>query len=75
VFHSVGTQIIDLIDATNASGAAYVTLLRFDGLAEWGRYRDRYVFRDDRWSFASREVFVEGRAFGPSLGSPPTSGA
>lgn len=73
VFHSVGTHVVDLLD-DHAVGEAYVTVLRHDGLAEWGRYRDQYVFRDGRWSLAYRRASVDGRVVGQSLRrTPPTA--
>jgi hypothetical protein len=67
VFHSVGTHVIDLVDEDHATGQAYVSMIRLSGLAEWGRYRDRYVREDNGWLIAARTAFVEGRVQGASL--------
>lgn len=62
VFHSVGTHVIDLIDADHADGRAYVQMLGADGLEEWGHYRDQYRREAGSWRFARRRATTVGRA-------------
>jgi uncharacterized protein (TIGR02246 family) len=67
VLHVVGSHVIDVEDDDHARGDAYVVVVRADGLAEWGRYRDRYVRKDGRWVIAHRRATTDGRLVGGSL--------
>jgi hypothetical protein len=71
VFRSVGTRVIALLGRTHASGNAYVSLLRFDGPAEWGRCGDPVRPPGGTWFSPSRKVSVEGRVIGSSLRHRP----
>lgn len=57
VYHAVATHTLDVLSETTARGNAYVSVIRGSGLAEWGRYVDRYVLEGDDWLFDSRRAF------------------
>jgi uncharacterized protein (TIGR02246 family) len=65
--HVCNNLLIDVVDASNASGTVYLTLYRYDGEEDRttsplegpiivGEYRDRFVLTDDGWRFARREI-------------------
>jgi hypothetical protein len=62
--HNVTSHTITVDGPDDAHGAAYFFVVTERGPDHWGRYRDRYVRRDDRWLFASRRVRVDGVAPG-----------
>jgi hypothetical protein len=62
--HHVSSWRGALEGADTATGAAYFLVLGPAGLDHWGRYRDRYVRLDGRWSFTERRVRVDGVAPG-----------
>lgn len=58
--HSVTTHQIDLVDRHHATGRAYFSVIRANGLDHWGRYLDEYEERDGRWRFGRRVVITDG---------------
>ena len=59
--HFTATHQIDLVDADHATGRLYFVVYMPHGLDHWGRYVDDYARVEDRWVFAHRKVYVEGR--------------
>jgi hypothetical protein len=68
VRHSVSTHVIDFAEPHRATGYSYVTVVRAFGIAEWGRYLDRYRFEPGGWRLERRSARTDGR-----LPSPPGS--
>jgi hypothetical protein len=62
VHHHLSTHVIEMLGPDQATGRAYVLVLRASGLAEWGRYIDDYRRVDGRWLFARRAVRRDGVA-------------
>jgi hypothetical protein len=62
VRHLCMDPVIDVIDASHASGGGTLIVARFDassGVADpplWGDFRDQYVLFDGEWRIALREV-------------------
>jgi hypothetical protein len=57
--HFTATHQIDLVSPSEGTGRCYYAVLTDVGLDHWGRYVDRYVYRDERWLFAQREISVD----------------
>jgi uncharacterized protein (TIGR02246 family) len=62
--HHVSSLRLAVTGPDDATGAAYFLVVTQRGPDHWGRYRDRYVRRDDRWLFAHRRVRLDGWAPG-----------
>ena len=62
--HHVSNLRLAVTGRDDATGAAYFLVITERGPDHWGRYRDRYVRRDDRWLFAHRRVRLDGWAPG-----------
>lgn len=62
--HHVSSVRIEVAAPGAATGASYFLVVSDRGPDHWGRYRDRYVARDERWRFAERRVRVDGAAPG-----------
>ena len=58
--HHVTSVRIDVESGDSASGFAYFTVMTGAGVDHWGRYRDQFVRRADRWLFAHRRVDTDG---------------
>jgi hypothetical protein len=59
--HHVSNLVIDLEGADEARAASYFFVVTHRGPDHWGRYRDRFVRRGERWLFAHRRVRLDGR--------------
>lgn len=64
VRHHVSNLRLAVTGPDDATGAAYFLVVTASGPDHWGRYRDRYVRRDQRWQFAHRRVRLDGWAAG-----------
>ncbi|MEZ4331198.1 MAG: nuclear transport factor 2 family protein [Myxococcota bacterium] len=76
-FLNVGTHLIDLVDADNATGIVYARGEIQDGGPDSDRfivhaiqYHDTYARRDGRWLFVRRKHFL---VYGAELGVNPLS--
>jgi hypothetical protein len=61
VRHHTSTHQISILSADEAASYCYYAVLIGDhGLDHWGRYIDRFIRRDDQWSFARRRILRDG---------------
>jgi hypothetical protein len=54
--HYISNLTIDVTSETEATGAAYWTVISDVGLESSGRYRDTYRLSDGVWRFATRKI-------------------
>jgi SnoaL-like domain len=80
--HCVLNHAIEVVDDTHATGEIYnVTYLVRDNEGErqlftwWGRYLDRYEYRDDRWAIAHRVCVHEWTRSEPMGSTMPIAAA
>lgn len=62
--HHVSNLRIELVSPDEARGTSYFFVVTDRGPDHWGRYRDEYVRRGDRWLFRHRRARLDGFAAG-----------
>ena len=60
--HHVSNLRIEVLSPERAQGTSYFFVVTDRGPDHWGRYRDEYVRRGDRWLFRYRRARVDGYA-------------
>ena len=68
--HVVTNTLVDT-DGDALVTTSYWQVLRSWGLANWGRYIDRFVADGDDWRIAHRAVLVDGNIPRPERPQPP----
>jgi SnoaL-like domain len=71
VRHFVATHVIDLVDVGEATGSAYVLVMRSTGLESVGRYQDRYAKEGSVWRFRSRRARRDPWSVAAGAGTAP----
>ena len=62
--HHVSNLRIEVRSPDEARGTSYFFVVTDRGPDHWGRYRDEYVRRGDRWLFRHRRARLDGFAAG-----------
>lgn len=62
--HHVSNLRIEVLSPVEARGTSYFLVVTDRGPDHWGRYRDEYVRRGDRWLFRYRRARLDGFAPG-----------